>query len=396
MEKRNRRGSQEPETRGRKAATDGGGSNSATLAACRDMEEAKEIWGAIEAQQPAWDLNATWMSFDAWVSHFMTGETPVLKIMVNGRSAGLFPSSITRRSVAGVNFRVLGPAGNQHWETGYPIIGSEPEAAVRALISALAARRDWDVLEIGPMVSDCPLAPLLTAAGKEADLVPMICHQEDDWRVRISGTWEEFYKGRSANLRKTVARGERRLSALGEVTFEVFTGGSELQERVAEFCEVEGSGWKGRGRTAIRSDQAALGFHVTLMRSAAERGQLRLYILRLNGRPVAGLEQVGYREEAFGIKMGRDESLDQCAPGHIVIKRVLEHLFQTREAQTFDMMISGGTHGAYKARWGTEKRKYVTLRFFNPKTARGVLARSWFSMQPFLAALRGKADRESG
>jgi CelD/BcsL family acetyltransferase involved in cellulose biosynthesis len=240
------------------------------------------------------------------------------------------------------------------------------------------------------MISDCPLVHLLEAEGQQENLAPVICHREDDWRVRIAGTWEEYYKARSANLRKTVACGERRLAAMGEVTFEGCTGGPELRERFEEFCRVEAKGWKGRDGTAISCNQAALEFHESLMRSAEERGELRLFFLRIDGRAVACIEMIIQAREAFGIKMGRDEAFDKCAPGHILFKRVLEHFFRTRDAHTFDMMIGGGTHGAYKARWATEKREYVTLRFFNPKTLRGMLARTWFAMQSKLA------DRDLG
>ena len=365
----------------------------AALEPCQDMQEVQEIWCAMEAQQPAWDFNATWFSFQTWVSHFNEGAVPVTKMTAGGRPVGLFPARITRRTAAGVSFRVLSSLRNQHWGTGYPIIGSEPEQAIRALTFGLTRRHDWDVLEIGPMNSGCPLVPLLISAGEEANLAPTVCHREDNWRVRISGAWEEYYKARSTNLRQTVARGERKLTALGQVSLEVSTGDPEISERFSEFCQVEGSGWKGRGGTAIGSDQAAFGFHRDLMLSAAERGTLRLYFVRLNGRAVACVECILYSGVAYGIKMGRDETLAECGLGHVLLKRVLEDLFRTRDIHTFDMMIGGGAHSAYKARWATEKREYVTLRFFNPKTFRGVLARRGFSMQTFVRGLR--ANRAS-
>ena len=351
------------------------------LEACRHMQEAQEIWNRIEARQPAWDFNATWISFRTWVSHFSRGDVPVLKVTADGQAVGLFPARITRRSTAGVRFRIMSSLGNQHWGTGYPIVGSEPEEAIRALVLGLKRRRDWDVLEIGPMASDCLPARLLLSAAGEANLAPMICHQEDDWQTQISGTWEEYYMGRSASLRKDVVRGERRLAALGRVTFEISSGGPELSKHFAEFCEVEGSGWKGRGGTAIRCNPAVMRFHEDLIRSAAERGQLRLFFLRLNGRAVACQEVILHDNVAYAMKIGRDETLDECGLGNILQKRILEHLFRNRGAHTFDMMIGGGAHSTHKVRWGTAKREYVSLRFYNPKTLRGLLARSWFSMR---------------
>jgi CelD/BcsL family acetyltransferase involved in cellulose biosynthesis len=353
----------------------------AVLDACRDLREAQEIWSAIEAQRPGWDFHSTWISFRTWMTHFGGGEASVLKMTDGGRPMGLFPAHCTRRRMGPVNFRVLGSLGNEHWWTGYVVIGSEPEAAVRVLICGLSRRRDWDVLEVGPMAAACPQAGLLLVAGEETGLAPMTCHREDDWRVRISGTWEDYFKGRGSSLRRDVSRGERRLAKLGEVTFEIFSGGPDLAERFAEFCQVEGSGWKGQNGTAIRCNASVMRFHEDLMHAAAERNQLRLYVLRLNGKAVACQEVIIHHNEAYAIKIGRDETLDECGVGNILLSRVLKSLFLTNEAHTFDQLIGGGAQDAYKARWATEKREYVTLRFFNPRTVRGLLARRWFSLQ---------------
>jgi CelD/BcsL family acetyltransferase involved in cellulose biosynthesis len=358
------------------------------LEACHDLLEARAIWRAIEAGQPAWDFNATWISCRTWARHFANGEVPVFKIIADGRVPGLFPAITTTRSKGGVSFRVLHSPGNEHWWTGYPIIGGEAKEAIRALVLALLQDRDWDVLEIGPMVAECPPVKLLVAAGEEFNLMPAACHQEDDWRLGISGDWEEYYKTRGANLRQTVARGGRRLAARGEVTFEVWAGGPGFFECFEEFCEIEGSGWKGRAGTAIRCEQAVRNFHEDLMRSAAERGQLRLFFLRLNGRAVASIETILHEGVAYLIKLGRDEAFDACWPGHVAFKRMLEYCFRAGDAHTLDMGIGGGAHGGYKERWGTEKREYITLRFFHPKTIHGALARGWFSTRLLAAGAK--------
>jgi len=77
--------------------------------------------------------------------------------------------------------------------------------------------------------------------------------------------------------------------------------------------------------------------------------------------------------------------------GKITYKRILEYFFRTRKAPTFDMMIGGGSHGGHKARWGNEKRAYLTLRFFNPGAIRGALARGWFSRKLRPASHEGEA-----
>jgi hypothetical protein len=117
-----------------------------------------------------------------------------------------------------VSLRVLHSPGNEHWWTGYPIIGGETEEASRPPVLALIKDR-WDVLENRPHAYRMSLVRLLVTAGEESNLNLVTCHLEDDLRLPIAGYWEEYYKTRGANLRQTVAPGGRRLAARGRGRF---------------------------------------------------------------------------------------------------------------------------------------------------------------------------------
>jgi hypothetical protein len=340
--------------------------------------ECADIWSRVEFP-PAWDLSATPAAVRTWISYFGQERVTLLELAAGGETLGVFPVRRLTRSRFGVNFRVLTSLRNEHWSAPYPMLSGEPEPAASTLLEGLRRTSDWDLLEIGPMLVECPLVAQLIVQGEERRLAPVVCHREEDWRVRIAGTWQDYYAGRNRRLRKEVDRGERRLADLGAVTFEFSDGRPDIRKSFADFCQVEASGWKGQAGTAVACDPVSHGFHEFLVTSSPVRDSVRFVFLRLNGRVIAAAISLLDGGVLYGIKMGRDEALAECSLGHVLLKRTLQHLFGSDEAGAFDMMIGGGAHSAYKARWANESRTYVVLRFFNPRTIRGALAARFLS-----------------
>ena len=64
-------------------------------------------------------------------------------------------------------------------------------------------------------------------------------------------------------------------------------GGARLDEGLAEVIRVEELAWKGGRGTAIASQQDTREFYGDVARWAAERGWLRIHMLRLDGDPIA-------------------------------------------------------------------------------------------------------------
>src|SRR2546421_10899173 len=71
--------------------------------------------------------------------------------------------------------------------------------------------------------------------------------------VRVEGSFDDYLKGLSKNLRKQVGRRRRRLEEAGRVTIEVQTSTHGLASALDDFVALESSGWKSESGTAIAS-----------------------------------------------------------------------------------------------------------------------------------------------
>ena len=119
----------------------------------------------------------------------------------------------------------------------------------------------------------------------------------------------------SKNARKGFRRQNRRLSELGDVTFERSTSGSDFDWLADEFLSLEASGWKGNDRTALACNVCTSNFYRELVRESANAGKARFLTLRLNGNPIAMLSDIQSGQTVYSYKTAFNEEFADYSPG---------------------------------------------------------------------------------
>jgi CelD/BcsL family acetyltransferase involved in cellulose biosynthesis len=162
-------------------------------------------------------------------------------------------------------------------------------------------------------------------------------------------TWEEFTAGMSRNLRSSLKRKQRQLSAEGAVTFRTNRGDGDVDADFAALLALEAGGWKGDAGTAIASGDYTSRFHRRFVAAAAARGWLRLRFLELDGRPVAADYSVQFAGCESLIKTAFDERYARTSPGLLLRAEVLRAV-HAEGARGYDFL---GDPDHYKMRWAT-------------------------------------------
>ncbi|MEN1972057.1 GNAT family N-acetyltransferase [Luteimonas sp. MJ204] len=128
----------------------------------------------------------------------------------------------------------------------------------------------------------------------------------------------------SAKQRSTLRRKERRLGEEGALSYRTLSEGDDLATWLANFLQVEASGWKGRAGTALGADESRQAFLFAACQAAHARGQLHMLALELDGRPIAMKCNFVSGSQAFTFKIAYEEAHARHSPG------VLIELFQMR------------------------------------------------------------------
>src|SRR5262249_49066766 len=88
-------------------------------------------------------------------------------------------------------------------------------------------------------------------------------------------------------------------------------------------------------------------------------------------------------------KIGFDSAWSRFSPGHVLRRLTLERLFETGEADLFDMLTGGGEHRGQKDLWGNCSRQFVRVRFHHPRSVMAEVARRARSTRDWIRDVRG-------
>lgn len=117
---------------------------------------------------------------------------------------------------------------------------------------------------------------------------------------------------------KELRRLERRLAELGKVQYLCVADPHSLATWIDEFLKMEQAGWKGVERTAIASKEAHRRYFIEFAQQAAQRGQLRILALVLDGQPIAIKCNVLAGPGSFAFKIAYAEAFAKYSPGQLL------------------------------------------------------------------------------
>lgn len=356
------------------------------------FEALRPEWDALLQASPADCLFLTWEWLYTWWKHLARDRRlALLAVRRGGELVALAP--LARGTAAGAIGRRLLPDALQLLGTGQ--VGSDyldviaradhRRGAARALADHLD--RERTLVELRQVPGECSLAPPM-AKGLAAHL------GERGWRtlerttnvcpvVDLDGlTWEEYVAGLGRSHRANLRRRLRKLEQAFEVRLERAGDGIGVEEAFEVLLALHRKRWRDRGGSDALSDPAVVAFHREVVRLAHRQGWLRLYVLRLDGRPAAALYGFLYRGRFLFYQSGFDGKFGKYSVGLVIMGLTIREAIR-EGAREYDLL-----HGDedYKFHWAERSRELARLELY-PPTAEA-LALRWVR-----GAVRGTRDR---
>lgn len=200
--------------------------------------------------------------------------------------------------------------------------------------------------------------------------------------LELNGSWENYAAGLSKNLSSDLRRCRHRLDDVGHWSCDVDTGRENLFELLEAAFTVEAAGWKRSRGTAIVSSPDTSRFYNDIAGWAADANMLRVFMLRLRGRPLAMLFALEHRGVMHLLKGGYDESFAHCSPGKLLMHECIRHCFHTGLTK----IEFHGNPEPYKLRWQPAFRDLQRFHAF-PATAPGYLTWACVKLRPRVKSL---------
>ncbi len=328
----------------------------------------------FEALEPVWQVVATESGQTSpFLSHEWFGccwraagggrSPEVLLIQDSVGPVALVPLIHWEGKLHGLRARFVGMLNSPDTAFADWLIVGRPEPVIEAVMAHLVARQDWDVLALNSLP-----AASLTLKALQAWLPGRYRWQRipplHSPYLNTTGTWEEFWGGTSQRFKKTVRNTRNRLAKAGTVSIEEHRSVAPDSPAFADLLAVSRCSWKAERNLAIATMPGMPKFFRELTACASARGWLRLWIMRLDGRPVATEYQLEADGRIHALRADFDATLPgDLSPGTHLTAEIVRALFGGSTVYEYDM---GPGDNEYKSRWASATHELARLRVFRP------------------------------
>ena len=205
--------------------------------------------------------------------------------------------------------------------------------------------------------------PAIAAFEEAARAAGMLRLAEALHRSPIVETQGDFAAWRAASKPRWGApleRFRRKMMREHDASFAIVEPPSDLDAELSVGFEVEASGWKGRAGTAITSSPDTERFYRAVAQAFAERGELRLSRVVLDGTVVAFDLCLLHGRRLHLLKTGYDERFRRLAPGLVMRLAVIERCFELGH-EAHELL---GEDSEWKLKFATTERCHTGLRAY--------------------------------
>ena len=310
-----------------------------------EFEDAREAWSALLAESV--DANVfmshEWL-FAWWTAYQPDAELAIVVVEYGGRVRGIAPMMIQTVARGGVRARWLRFIGDGTGETDHinllaPATGRAQ--VLQALLREVAAM-DWDVAEFNQLpeasANTEDLLRWIDGSGLKCTVSSSPCP------IRLlPGSHEALLSSLPSRLRTSLRSSTRKLREAHSLEFGRHQDAEELDSALRTFFENHESRWQGKGKPGAFSNPRRQRFYEQLTPRLLERGWLRFFFLKLDGRPVAQQYCFALDGTVMLLQEGFDFSRAQDNVGNVLRSMVFEHLIQSG-AVCYDFLAGSSRH----------------------------------------------------
>ena len=345
------------------------------IAGCPSFENLKPEWNQLLASSTSDCLFLTWEWLHTWWKHLAAHrQLAILTVRRDGELTALAPFCLRPPSLARrCPFPVLeflggGNAGSDYLDfIVHKDCESESLDALAAHVSREPLAFDWAQLKRHCSQAVGVADRLREQGWRMAETVMNIC----PFIPLSEMSWEGYLTTLGAEHRYNFNRKWKRLNRDFAVEFEQVQTEEQCRESIELVMALHNIRWSERGGSDAFHTPGLVAFHREFSRIALERGWLRLYLLRLNGKPAASLYGFLYGRTFYFYQSGFDPAYSKQSVGLVTMGLAIQSAI-AEGAVEYDLLH--GNEG-YKSHWSRDSRELGRLQLY-PPGGRGWIYRS--------------------
>lgn len=347
----------------------------------------RDPWTSLlrDSHQQSLVLTHEWLS--AWWDCFGSGKHLWVACLRRGeRLVGILPFWRDRVRYRGMEVDMLRLFANGHSPYSDLILAADLDSAgLHAAVQLLLATSATDVVVFAKLPETSRLFRYFSSSpggqakrcGIRPSLVTPIVTIEQDW-----GT---FFSKRSRNLRKGINHRLNRLRRRGEIDIERLTVATREDPVLAEIVQVSHNSWKAQVGTDLGGNKAGLAFILALVDAFGASGCIQVWLLRIDGTPVAYEFHVVYGGVVYPLRADFDERFRDLSPGSVLLYSAMKRLFEEGGVTQY---YSCADDYQYLRSWTDERRHHFDVEVFGDGAVPRFLHGIEYGLIPIARSLR--------
>ena len=310
-----------------------------------DLARYESLWNALLPETPGASFFHSYAWFAAYWRHFGGDQKMRVCVVLGPEGAlGIVPLVIRRESTRIGPVRVL-TYPLHDWGSFYAPLGPRPDVALQAALQHIRSTpREWDLLDLrwtpGPEADRARTAQTMHNCGLE----PQCGIWNQTVQIDLTPGWDEYWAARSSKFRNNIRRFERRLSELGELSYQRYrplgaaaNDGDPRWDLFDTCVALAESSWQGSSTTGTTISHASINaFLRDAHEEAARYGALDINLLSIGKQPVAFAYNYHYRGCVYGLRIGFNAQVAKSGAGNLLYARTIEDCCR-RGDHTYDL-----------------------------------------------------------
>lgn len=325
----------------------------------QEFESLREQWTSLLFQCPEKDIFLTWEWLFAWWKWLGQPEHQLWILLFHDdeRLIGIAPLMLSLKRKYGVNLNWLENIGNPECDVS-TFISIEPEKTTKAFLRYLREKqREWDVLELKQVNMSNTGNQRFIAILDSSPYGIIRTTQNHLYIPLIGDNWEAYYSRLSKNMKHNLKRRMKRLSEMGPVTIQKYSGESLTWEQFQVMLAVsEKSNFPDLYKSAN-----LFSFHKELLTFTKEFKWVQIEMLFVGDRPIAFQYGFCFNNRYEDWRGGIDKEFEILAPGKLLMMFSLEDRFKCGIEEN-DFLR--GVY-SYKLDWNPQGREFTSTQIYN-------------------------------
>ena len=323
----------------------------------QEMPSYESGWNQLVSESTFDSIFATYEWFSSWIRYY--GISNSLKILIaheNNRLCGILPLYADRKKLYGSEYITLRSLSNWHSSKFNFIVTRERAAEIMRLsLNYLTESMRWDCMQMEYVPEEAHSISMLKDLEKKSYYRIILEDRMKSPYIELNGTWEEYLQMRGKKLRRNLDYFEKRITKEGKKEVSTIENGDDLDEHLREALKIEKSSWKGEEGTAIANSDVDTNFYTALARNMSEKDHFVLHFLVVSGEKIAFCYGLKYKNRFNALKIGYDPQYAQLSPGRVLLKKIVQNLYQDSRYDIFDFL---GANDEWKTKW-TDKSQQM-------------------------------------